>query len=918
MISPHPHKAGSEGSRRSLEQKLAALEKRHHWRRRWALVLQVLMVVSITFFGSLLGSVLFTEQIWGPYLVAAVLCALGWIGRAFAIRKSGRFQRYLVISQICRSDLFKHFECQAESLGLTESSLRSAIAAEKASTFKWRQLHSESAFRECDENHEASEASKTAMGALRAVGLWHRCLDKEGRAIIRLATLRVLWWAKALATSVGICVLMVGAFSEQISASVHRSLYWLPGFHGADTLVIEEGAADSRRPLSYGLSTASPPWIHVFDHHFLTLTLRSKPARGGVLVRMHSWFPEGTEKAEVRENMAKKTAPLSAFFHGKSRYLGEPYQSFVTETLSETSISEDKKSQSSYEHLSFRAAKNSALFVEAISKTKPVAFISLGSPSVPEVGLLWNGAPSESISDHETISLRLSAVSPYPLVRLNLVIQTQRGEFVETVTRILAVDQLSIVHNFPTVLAPYITGDEEHIHLYGEAIAMDQTQELIGRSEPLALTVVSSYGRYQRTLAALKETRSLTLSWQNASSAERLEELKILIKSESAATPFFHSQDRRVMAEITSMMVASQMANSDFRRDLTHQITEFLELHEAIDDRERDRDFFVAARAYSRKASGDKEPSLSDDGRRIKEFLQVREARWLDRAKKLQALIGESSFLEENASVLAESSFSKRWDRLHQKVMEKGRSAELGTEEGLEELAAMVAEYRQWLSKLESAESLAKENHRLVRSQSLMKASKALKDLQVKQERIAARLDPLGMSSSASPKDGEQRQDQEAQEGQASQWPDIKADQIAAAKQGEEIQKMLQSVKNLSTDRLDQAASAMTEVVESGDQSDFERAEIMADRASRLLREGRQEARKQQQSGRQRDQNPRKSPMGDGFYGPSIVDLQTEREHVVDDTFRGAVLRQLRQSSGDEESQEDPAVQRRYLREVLR
>ena len=904
MISLHtPNKVGSS---RSIEHKLAAMEKRHHWRRRWALVLQVLMVVSITFFGSLLGSVLFTEQIWGPYLMAAVLCSLGWIGLILSMRKSGRFQRHLAIRQICRLDLLKHFECQAASLGLgTESSLSSAMVAEKV-------LQS-------SDNDESDEVfSKTEMGAAGAVEtirLWYRCLDKEGRAITRLATLRVLWWAKALAVSVGICVLMAATFSERISASAHRSLYWLPGASGADSLVIVEGAADPLRPLSYGLSTSSPPWIQVFDHHFLTLTLRSKPVRGGASVRMHRWFPESIEEENVRQNMAKKSTPLSAFFKGKSRYLGEPYQAFVTETMNDTSLlSEGKNSPRSYEHLSFRAAKNSALFVDAISKTKPVAFISLGSPSVPEVGLLWNGAPSESISDHETLSLRLSAVSPFPLVRLNLVIQTQRGEFVETVTRILAADQLSIVHNFPTVLAPYITSDEEHIHLYGEAISMDQTQELVGRSEPLALTVVSSYGRYQRTLSALKETRSLTLSWQDTSSAERLEELKALIKSESAATPFFHSHDRRVMAEITSMMVASQMENSSFRQDLARQITEFLELHEAIDDRERDRDFFVAARAYSRKVSGGKDLSLAGDAEGIKEFLQAREARWLERAKKLQALTGQSSFREENSSVLEESAFSKRWDRLHQKIMEEDSLADSGTEEGREELAAMVAEYRQWLSKLESAESRAKENHRLVRSQSLMKASKALKDLQSKQDRIAARLDPLGMSSAGS-KGGDQRQSGQSQAGQ---WPDIKADQIAAAEQGAEIQKMLQNVKNLSTDRLDQAAEAMAAVVESGDQSDFERAEIMADKASRLLREGRQEARKQQQSGRKRDQDPRKSPIGDGFYGPSIVDLQTEREHVVDDTYRGAVLRQLRQNSGGEESKEDPAVQRRYLREVLR
>ena len=940
----------------SLAQRLDQLEWCYQTITLSKKIAQGLMIAALTFMGSLLGSIIFSQLFYAAYVMAAVGCGVAW----YVVLRANRH----AVRGLSRQDWFKHFESQEHRLraaGSDHGSLRMALTAE---------------------NEQRSQAL--------VHDYWHHLLHHEGEAVLNHARQRMRRWIYRVGVAVIVCLGLGGMFQHRVYENMQLSLAWLPAFKDQYVLKIVQGAVDARAPRSYQLSVSSPPTIALYDQNLLEIILQTPLKLGGLhslsavpsehRIDLHGWFPEadlngsapggaayGVDRVkQTAREFSQQAAPLSMFMHRGESYLKEAYQAFIMTQAYQGQMSSagaGSFDQSMSEHrnvnlvpdtphqlsLAFRVSRNSAVVVPRISKRKPVAYIALGAPSVPEVGLLWNNAsPTMTITDHEFISLKLSAVSPYPLVKLRLVIETEGGEYLETVTQILAADQLSIVHNFNTTLRAYITRDEQHVHLFGEAIAIDpadQQTEFIGRSEPLAVTVVSSYGRYLKTLAALKDARHKLMSWselESASITADLDKLAMMIAAQSSQTPFFHFRDRRTLNNLVEQLKSNQLKDPVVRGELLVQLTEFLELHESMDQRARDRDFFVAARAYSQKLGqyvssavasmsprSPRSPDLKQAGDQVADFLRERHQSWSQRVQKMSSISAEqaAAFQQAHREVLDDHYFVNSWMEIHQQVSARQEDT-LGVDtahhkerllEAKSTLAQMVSEYARWIDQLESAEQALRDHQRLKHNQVLSQVAQDLRALRKSQDDISVQLDPLSHFTQSPHQSvpSDSSTGKKDQLGSTQNWSAIKSEQVATMTQGQELLKMLRQLQNFKGERLDQALRTMSQVVQAGDEHNYAEAELRSDQASRLLREGADQVRRRRANMNQqrRDDQARSQPHGDEFYGAAVLDFTNDEVHEVDKFYREDILQDVNSQS---QSVEDQTLKSRYLREILR
>ncbi|MCY4381409.1 MAG: hypothetical protein OXC40_07585, partial [Proteobacteria bacterium] len=653
------------------------------------------------------------------------------------------------------------------------------------------------------------------------------------------------------------------------------------------------------------------------------------PLHDQLSIRLHRFFalPKGEESKVAQDgrdhNSPEVSAPLMAMTRqgGGGMYMKESYQNLGMTKVTDKGPSHSK----SYDQLMLRVFQSSAIFVQEISKTKPVAYVAFGEQSVPSVGLLFNEPvdPTKSVSDDQPISVRISGVSPYPLRRINLIIETARGQFRETVTTIMANSQLSIVHNYSVHLAPYIFDREEHVHLIAEVIATAQGDEIIGLSEPLAIRVSSSYGRYKQALQDLGAIRKELMMWQQEQASDimaRIGDLSESLAENSQQTSFFNLADRINLEDFQEQLAnIRQKESSDhpISQELIGDINEFLTLHEELDDRERDRDFFVASRLYAQKAreiSLGHQQTLDQDTENMMEFLAERRERWQERVAQLGETNQDFAIMAQRYAM--NPYFTEGWQSMdhamQQQIRNRGsKNNDQNQEAPFVQLSSLISEYRVWLDALELNENKQREQARSQHMSSLASAEATLKMMRKSQDNIASRLD-----LSATMVTGDQERVKDVEQMMAKEWHEIKQSQTKVQTQAEQLRKMLSQVPGLTTDRIGDAIEAMKGVKQAGGHGDFYQAEELADQASRLLREGAQDTKSHRSRQKSRQSlHPRKSVIGNEYYGNSIVDMSLTKEHSVDQNYREAVLRDMSQYP---RQGRDQSIQKRYLREMLR
>lgn len=552
---------------------------------------------------------------------------------------------------------------------------------------------------------------------------------------------------------------------------------------------------------------------------------------------------------------------------------------------------------SRYEVL-FNVPDDADIFVSSISSTQASLRVDVEKLPVPIVSLRPAGGLLDPWPDEQPLNLLIKVEAENPLRLVRLKIRSEGQEHEELVSNILAEDKKVVNTDYSLLLESYVQKDLSTIEIVAEAIDRGLPQPLLGVSQPLIINTASAYGRYQQTLATLREVKSFL----DEAMEQDLRELdpetsKLMSKAmmQAASSPFFDSLDRVNLRRIQEQI--NLLAQSvDMRRlaVVSDALNQFLFDHETLDDRERDRDFFVAARALSRlveKKKKDRHMEPEVITRRLQNFVDERKKRWEKRIEYL----GGADKAPKQWSKVSQGQFQKALGKIGQ-----DSKTNQGTRQALQDLSELVSDYREWISALEKAEDTSRREQEQKRQKGLADMKEELRKLQKKQSRISSKLDQAA---------------QQDQKKLAEQWNSIRMDQNGNVQQTKKLEAKLRSLSPNAAERIQFALEMMKMTVKSGNSEKFVQAETTSDTAGRALRDASKAASQSQR--RQQRRGRRRRVGSDDYYGSSVAggDIEIRREYEVDRRYREDILDDV---SRAQDNSEDRVLLDNYLRKVIR
>ncbi len=558
---------------------------------------------------------------------------------------------------------------------------------------------------------------------------------------------------------------------------------------------------------------------------------------------------------------------------------------------------DDPESQSWLYKVAFNVQEDSEIYVSSISSTQAAALIQVQRLPVPEVSLDIAAELQDPWPDDQPLPLIIQAKGTHPLQMIRLRIRVDGQEYQELVNNILAADRMEVTANYSILLESYTRQDLSELEIVAEAIDRHLPNPLLGQSRPLVIKSASAYGRYRTTLQTLREIKqALDETINNDDNSLSAEVAKLADKAQRQAedSPFFDGLDRHMIRSI-QLGLNDLVANFDKEELLriSEELNRFLFEHETLDDRERDRDFFVAARSLSRvieQPEKDRRLSVETVTERMKSFLNERQIRWQVRTNFLG-----SEQTPDAWSKIRQGSFQQTMDKI------RDLSSKKDEDNALEVLSQTVSEYRSWIEELENAEDKKRREMESQRQQGLADARNNLRELQKRQGKISQKLD---------------RSASRSQEQLSEQWASIRMEQNANIKGTGSLEAQLRSLSPLAAERIKAALKSMEMTVEAGNQQAFAQAESNSDFAGRLLRQADSAARQSQQQRQGRGR--RRRVTSDQYYGSPVAggDVDIRREYRVNPRYREDILNQVRRASqGDSE---DDRLLERYLRKIIR
>ena len=550
--------------------------------------------------------------------------------------------------------------------------------------------------------------------------------------------------------------------------------------------------------------------------------------------------------------------------------------------------------------ISFAVTEDVDLYIPMLG-TEPLAHLKVHQLPLPKVTLAVSVPVTGTWPDDQPLPLHIEVHAENPLQTVRLIIKTDQKVAKELVANVMTDDKTELATDYRLMLDTYVENDLAEIEISAEAVDRSVPTPLTGRSAPLRLTTASAYGRYRQALQSLREVKAL-LDTAVSDNAKQLPQaaadLAAKAVEQAETSPFFDGLDRVQIRQFASQTTDLAAATSvEALQEFSQALAEFLFEHEVLDDRERDRDFFVAARALSRllEQERSKRPaSLLVVTQRMVSFLNVRHERWTKRVNRLKpearppewAQVQHKPFLEQVQKIEA---------------LEADKSAaSISQAQQLTILTKTVVDFRAWIQVLEAAEDKVREAEDQQRQQGLASARDTLKELQKRQGEISTELD---------------RADLRPQEQLAAQWPTTKMKQNTNIKETHHLEGQMRSLSQNAAGRIQAAAKAMEAAVGAGNSLDFRSAESAADLSGRLLRQADSAAQQSQQKRRSRGR--RRRVTGDNYYGQSVVggDVEIKREYQVDRRYREDILDEVQSTSYDEENR---TLLENYLRHVVR
>ncbi len=563
----------------------------------------------------------------------------------------------------------------------------------------------------------------------------------------------------------------------------------------------------------------------------------------------------------------------------------EVYQTFLSTSTSENSAI-----------VKFAVGQSSSMRIVSFSKNKLVDFEVKKLP-VPEVELKLITKIKEPWPDEKPINFRIKIDAENPLSIIQFLIVSSGKASQELVKRVMVDDLHKFDDTYELTLEPYVQTDIATVEVMVQAIDKGLPQPLVGMSEPIKINTASAYGRYQRTLAALRDFKSLIDKELAEGEKQHLNEdamktLKTVVERANN-TPFFDGYDRQEIKNFMRRGDSLYRKNDvDKLQELSTDVSDFLFSHERLDDRERDRDFFIAARTLSRTLetpNNKRRLKAASTIKRMKEFLEARQERWKLRVSR----VPQDKKPEQTDEILSQKPFQKAMGRIQKSDEGKNQN------QALSELSKSISKYKNWIEDLEKAEDTHEEEMKKKKQQGISNARNKLKEIQKKQNEVSKALDLPSVGS---------------HEEIADKWPITKIKQTGNASDTSSLEAQLRSLSPRAARRIKAAKEAMENTIESGEQEQFNQAETSADMASRLLRQADQAAQKSQRGQRQKKERRRRTN-GDKYYGRSIEDLKVRYEYEVDEIYRDALIQQIDEMRDDQANKQ---LLENYMRKVIR
>ncbi len=568
--------------------------------------------------------------------------------------------------------------------------------------------------------------------------------------------------------------------------------------------------------------------------------------------------------------------------------------------------------------ITLTVSRSTSVYLNGDGRSLLLANIKVQSLPVPKVTLVATAFPGGTSNpdstlpfggawhDDKPLPLKISVRAEAPVAAVKLLIRSGKQESVENVLNVLSDDRREIDTDYSVTLEPYVEADESEVTIVAIATDRSVPKPLTGASDPLRITVLSSYGRYRRTLATLRELKSVV---DDAAQSGKLKDQEVkkdsqrltgLAMQQSADSPYFDALDRN---DLNSFDARVGEGDESAMLELSAALGEFLFAHESIDQRERDRDFFVAMRTLSRVLQTPDQGRESSAIRilsRLGLFLDERHKFWVARVERL----GKDLIPSQWPAIRDQKPFH-RTIREIQGLMggDQPRNAinrDARAQDALARIARGVAKYRVWIDELEAKEDESRKRREAERQRGLASTENELRELQRRQGEVSGGLD--------------RAQSRQAKEVEAN-WPGLRTIENGNLKGTKGLEGKIRAFAPGAEARLKAAATQMQQTIEQGNAGQFAGAESSSDMAGRLLRQAEQAAQRARDSGQ--DRGRRRRVNGDNYYGQSIVggDVEIKREYEVDRKYREDILDEVSRSRVDDD---DKILLDRYTREVVR
>jgi hypothetical protein len=581
-----------------------------------------------------------------------------------------------------------------------------------------------------------------------------------------------------------------------------------------------------------------------------------------------------------------------------------PRRSGFSEGLSGDQKSDGKDLKRSDRYtISFAVSEPVELVVPSISSDS-VALLKVQQLPIPKVEMTVTSDLEDPWPDDQPLGLKIVVNAENPLQTVRLIIRSGQRVSKELVANVMAEDKKDLETDYRLILETYVESDMAEVELIAEAVDRAVPTPLIGQSEPIKINTASAYGRYRQALNTLRELKKKvdeTLSKGNKSLPKEARELSTKAAQQAEKSPFFDGLDRVTIMRFGSRVAGLETSNpgaAEGIMTLSQELNDFLFEHEILDDRERDRDFFVAARALSRLIEQNqvKRPvALKTVTARLKKFLDDRLERWAKRVERLPKASVPPKWKDVKGKVFQGS--MDEIDKLEDRNdLEKLKIAA----NQLENLSKSVVSYRAWIEELEAKEDQAREKEESERQEGLASARNVLRELQQRQGKITQYLD---------------RSEQRSRADMEAVWPKARLEQNANTKEARRLEGQMRSLSPNAGVRIQAAIKAMEGTSEYGGSGNYVLAESNSDMAGRLLRQAEKDTQESQQKRRSRGR--RRRVTGDNYYGQSVVggDVEIKREYEVDRRYREAILDEVQNTGADDEQR---TLLENYLRHVVR